>query len=178
MTCRDVEILLQLAADGEITDEERFTLNAHLDDCVACRRKEAWLELLDEQFPAALSSGLEQSGELADAVVEALGTPRSVRTLASVESSSVSRSTAKPARKKGLFSRVVASLWSRRKRKLAKAKRAQEREGWIDASVSALQRTPTSLEGFRAARQGVSSAVSGPMRALKWVAGVWPRRGR
>ena len=40
--------------------------------------------------------------------------------------------------------------------------------------VNTLQPAPTSLDGFRAAGQGVSSAVPGPARALKLVAGAVP----
>ncbi len=184
MNCRDVEILLQLAADGEVTGEEQSALEAHLAECVECRRKEAWLELLDEQFAVAVSPSIEGGSALADAVVDALGTARSAREAAVlITSSQRKRPAPKPrTRKKGLFSRVVSSLWSRRQRKREKekAKQAKEQEGsgWFDASVSALQPAPTSLEGFRAAKQGVSSAVSGPVRAIKWVAGAVPRKGR
>ncbi len=181
MKCTDFEILLQLAADGEILETERSALEAHLDDCVACRRKEAWLELLDEQFAVALSPSIQDSSAIADAVVDALA-PLPMQTLADVEtptSRKKQKNRAQP-RKKRLFMRVVSSLWSRRKRKQAKAKVIQEKESssWLDASVSALQPAPTSLEGFRAARQGVSSAVSGPVQALKLVAGGMPPKGR
>lgn len=179
MNCGDFEILLQLAADGEITDEEQSALEVHLDDCVACRRKEAWLELLDEHFALELSPSIQGSSALADAVVDAVGTPRSAEELADLEASSKRAPTVvRPrARKKGLFSRFVSSVWSRRKRRRVKSKSSKEQEGsgWIDASVSVLQLAPTSLDGFRAAKQGVSSAVSGPMRAFKWVAGAVPR---
>lgn len=183
MNCRDFEILLQLAADGEITRPEQGFLEEHLDVCVACRRKEAWLQLLEEQFVVAVSPSLEESSLLADAVVEALRAPQSGQAMAFGEMSSPGTRTSKPrGRKKRLFSRFVSAVWSRRKhkRERAKAKLAREQDGsdWLDASTRALQLAPTSMDGFRAAKQGVSSAVSGPVQGLKWVAGTVTRKGR
>jgi anti-sigma factor RsiW len=183
MNCRDFEILLQLAVDGEVTPEERLTLELHLDSCLACRRKEAWIELLDKHFATVFSPSIEQSSSLADAVVNSLKTQRSGREPVDVEASPSRRRASKPqTRKKGLFSRFASSLWSRRKRKQEqeKAKLAKEQEGtgWFDASVSALQPAPTSLDGFRAAKLGISSAVSGPIKGLKLVAGAVPRKRR
>jgi predicted anti-sigma-YlaC factor YlaD len=72
MNCKDIEILLQLAADNEATEAELTAIDAHLDACLICRRKEAWLELLNERFGEVLNPSIEDSPGLADAVVDAL----------------------------------------------------------------------------------------------------------
>jgi len=179
MKCRDFEILLQLSIDGEITDEEQIALELHLEGCVACRRKEAWLDLLNEHYTQTRPSP-KYHAVLADAVVDALRTPQSK--LLNVEISSPSPSTppSKPQTKnRNLFSRFVSSLWSRQKRKRERNRaNAQKNSGWFDASVSAICPAPLSLDGFRTAKQGVSSAVWGPVQALKLVAGAVPRKER
>jgi len=181
MKCGEVEILLQLAADGEITSEERAIIEAHLDDCVVCRRKEAWLDFLAEHLPNALGSALPNRQELADDIIEQL-LPRSET--AAVEPSTAERKqhhTGKlRVRKRKLLTRIAVSLWTRRKRKRAEQREREEksRGGWLDASVSALQPGTTSLDGFRAAKQGVNAAVQGPKNALKLVSGALPGRDR
>ena len=177
MNCVEIEILLQLAADGEVTSEEALLIENHLDQCVACRRKEAWLQQLETHLAVEDGLGIEEREALADAVVDALRGPMVIAD-AIGESESVSSpreaKRRKKTKKRGLFSRIVAMVWSRKKDRKAGEKRTKQprNPSWIDASVGAMMPTPTSLDGFRAARQGVSTAVSGPIRAIRWVSGV------
>lgn len=176
MNCVDIEILLQLAADGEVTDDEKLLIETHLDECVACRRKEAWLEQLDAHLSAEKGLALEEQSALADAVVAALQEPAALVADTMIETDTVSKKSKakrkKKAKKKGLVLRLVAMVWPRKRAKKSSEKQPKRNQNWIDASVGAMVPAPTSLDGFRAAKQGVSTAVSGPVRAVRWVSGV------
>lgn len=176
MDCVDIEILLQLAADGEVTDEEKILLETHLDECVACRRKEAWLEQLDAHFSVAKGLARDEQSALADAVVAALREPTALVADEMTETDVVSykrRTKQKKKTKKRRFvSRLVAMVWPKKKEKKSVEKQPKRNPNWIDASVGAMIPAPTSLDGFRAAKQGVTTAMSGPVRAIRWVSDV------
>lgn len=183
MKCREAELLLQLSIDGEITGNERALLEAHLDDCVVCRRREAWLDFIEEQLADVLGPSVPDSEQLADEVLNAVLLKKERQDKLPVVSDSEEkkgRTANHRKRKRKMLTQLARALWKRTGRKKAKqeVKRESVRGGWLDASVSALQPRPVSLEGFRAVRQGMSAAVRGPASALKLVAGALPGKDK
>ncbi|MDJ0766082.1 MAG: zf-HC2 domain-containing protein [Myxococcota bacterium] len=187
MKCRQSEILLQLAADGELTEAEQIALNAHLSQCVACRRKEAWLELVAEAFQPVQADATTGEPSLADQVVAALG-----QTSHQPDSKPSTVPAKKKKRKFGLLSRVAKAAFKRMVRPALAEKKASPDPSWVVASLSALQSPVTSLEGFKAMRdasrgsmtgvrsatQGVSTAMAGPVNGVRWALDKLPRRSR
>jgi len=187
MKCSESEILLQLAADGELIAAERIALDGHLDQCVACRRKEAWLDLLSEQFESAWAGESVDEIALADQVVAALG-----QTVSRPEPDRRAVPARRKKRKSGILSRMAKAALKRALGPAPSEKKAPRDPTWVDASLSALQPPPTSLEGFRALRgasrvpmngvrqagQGVSSAVAGSVNGVRWALEKLGRRGR
>lgn len=187
MNCSQSEILLQLAADGELVDDERIALDEHLSGCIACRRKEAWLELLAEAFEPALAD--ESVGEpgLADQVVAVLEQTVRIR-----EPQPRTVPARQKKRKSGLLSRMAKAALKRALGPAPAQKEPPRDPSWVDASLSALQPAQNSLEGFRAMRdasrvpmtgvrkagQGLSTAVAGSVNGVRWALETLGRRSR
>ena len=167
MKCSQAEILLQLAADGELVENEKVVLDEHLSGCVACRRKEAWFEVLAGELEPAFRSAETSESDLADAVVAALR-PQIAQTEAPRRVTPT-----KPKRQKpGLLARAAKGAFKRMFWPAPKAKKATRDTTWVGASLSALQPPPASLDGFRAMR----NALSGPVRGVRSVLGRRSRR--
>ena len=167
MKCSQAEVLLQLAADGELTPDEANAFEKHLNECVSCRRKEAWFELLEEELEPVFRSTTTESLELADKVVAALHqkAPQGDSTRQTVPVRSKKK-------KAGLLARVAKAAFRRVLGPVPKIKKPTRNATWVNASLRALQPPPASLEGFRA----MGNAVTGPVEGVRSALGRRSRR--
>lgn len=108
LSCRRARAALWKLADGELDLEQRFTLDAHLDDCQACRELNEGLALLDEGS-ARLAARGAQSGERLD-VDHALARLDAALDDASVAATRARRAAGAPARRRLAFAAAAAAL--------------------------------------------------------------------
>ena len=167
MRCSQAEVLLQLAADGELTRDEANALERHLDDCVSCRRKEAWFELLEEELEPAFRGTTTEGLELADEVVAALR-----HTAPQVDSTRRTVPARSKKKRSGLLARAAKVVFRSVLSPAPKEKKPMRDATWVNASLRALQPPPASLEGFRA----MGNAVTGPVEGVRSVLGRRSRR--
>jgi Putative zinc-finger len=182
MNCRDAELLLQLAADNELTEDEHVALEMHLTDCVACRRKEAWLELLDEHFEPASNVIIEDGLHVSDQVVAALGqSSLSAEELSPHEMPRRGRLVqfrlnSKPGGVLARYAKAVFKKWfsDKPKKKLPPPTSLEK----FRALRNTIESTQETVKGVRSAGRGISVAVSVPVRGLRWALPQLARRDK
>jgi hypothetical protein len=156
MNCRDATLLLQLAEDGEITEFEHSELDAHLSDCLSCRRMSAWLDELSSSYPSV--GGLD--GDVVEAAMEALtqgvggASEKRARSVVLVKEE-------RTLGRKPSWARRIWSLYrSRRKRK---QRQAEAPTGWKTNAAGSL------IFGVSTLKPALQPAVVGPALATSWL---------
>jgi anti-sigma factor RsiW len=154
MNCRDANLLLQLAEDGEITDSEHSELDAHLSDCLSCRRMNAWLDELSSGYPRveALDCDVVEAAmlELSRAVVRTSDDRAQIVVLKREEKKS----------KRSWLGRIWTMYRSRRKRMQEKS---EEPTGWKTNAAGSL------VFGVSTIKPVLQPAVVGPSLATGWL---------
>lgn len=159
MNCQDANISLQLALDGEITPEEQEGLDAHLSECLACRRMDAWLDELRSDYLAvdALDAGF------ADDVIAAM-MPQAVvahdDAPAHGTTESISPVSPKPVKK----------TWLRRLWGVARFGMGRKKRPAVEKPVTWKRSAAGSVVwGLRSMRPGLQPAVTAPSLATGWM---------
>ncbi len=179
MNCRDANISLQLAEDGEVSREERAALDAHLGECLDCRRMAAWLEVVEETYPPApildddfandvlrcLSPGVAvanedmSEGPVATVPVKPAGWFRSIGTLLTRGARRQSASRKGP----GWSRRAAGALWAMLSRGARRQSASRKGSGWSSRLVDAMP------GGFRAVGPAMAPALVAPAYATGWI---------
>ncbi len=176
MNCERAELLLQLAEDGELTDAEGEALESHLEGCVECRRMEAWLEVLDENFESA-ADVFAESGGMEDAVVGAMK-ESALPSIDGVEREPTQR-TGKRDQKKSMVARLAQAAFNRvfKRRKESEPAQPQptqlERYRALRETIASGQET---IENVRAVGSVVGAAVSVPVKGYRLIKPVLTRK--
>ncbi len=155
MNCQDANVSLQLALDGEITAAEREALEAHLSECLPCRRMEAWLDELQSSYPAVGSLDAGFAEEVIAAMRgEAVPATAAARTVSPDGAPVLKRA------KKSWLRRLwgVARFGLRRKRPAA-----PKPVRWTTTAAGSM------AFGVRSIRPGLQPAVAGPSLATGWI---------
>jgi anti-sigma factor RsiW len=154
MNCRDATLLLQLAEDGETAEFERSELDAHLSDCLSCRRMNAWLDELSSSYPRV--------GSLDQDIVEAaiLALSREVVQASDEQAQSVVMKREEKESKPSWLRRIWTAYRSRRKKKQRKA---EEPMGWKTNAAGSL------VFGVSTLKPALQPAVVGPSLATNWL---------
>jgi hypothetical protein len=72
MTCKEIEPLIYLVREGELTEEEQVVVNEHLRTCASCRYLADSVRNMTEQLSnAEFNSGFYTESEMIDRVVHA-----------------------------------------------------------------------------------------------------------
>ena len=198
MDCHKASISMQLAEDGEIAKEELKALDSHLSSCLVCRRVSAWLNALEENYPAPNTL----DDDFADAVMKQLKGERSdeirhahpeIETATAIAKSKPERKhpwlgriwslVTRPRQRKvklekrpAWFSRVAHSMWSlitRRRRKPVAPEKRPEPSNAADlrllTGLRIYMRYGSFTFGLKSVGPALAPAVAGPSYATGWL---------